>query len=143
MSHGDLNGHLGAGFGLIFGEGDGWGGWGCGFVRRGRYGDDFEFGFGLRLWEIPAESGEIEKGGTELAIGAIEIAAEEFHAFDVESVGWLRGVGGDVWVGGKGAGVGFAGESLPGEGEVEAGVSVFEGEIFIEAIFLDGELKID
>ena len=98
---------------------------------------------GWRFGEILAESGEIEKGGTELAIGAGEIAAEEFHAFDVESVGRLGGVGGDIGVGWEGTRVGFAGESLPGEGEVEAGISIFEGEIFIEAIFLDGELKID
>ena len=70
------------------------------------------------------------------------VAADEFDAVDVELLGWDGGVDGLAGVGGEIAREGFAGESLPGEGEVELGIAGFLGEILVDAVFLDGELEI-
>ena len=53
------------------------------------------------------------------------------------SGGWV-GSGGTLGSAGS-----WRGDALPGEGEVEAGISGFEGEILVDFTFLYGELEVD
>ena len=77
----------------------------------------------------------------ELAVERSLITAEKFNAFDVERVGWLGRVWGEGWIGGQGARIGFSGEALPSEDEVEIRVVLFKRVEFVDFLLLNGELE--
>ena len=78
-----------------------------------------------------------------LAVERDPTAADEFDAFDVESVGREGWIGWLVGIGGEDAGEGFAGERLPCEGEMEMGVLGFFWEMLVDIVVLERDLEVD
>ena len=93
--------------------------------------------------EVLAVVGEVEQGVAELTIHRELIAAEQFHAGDVERVRWLGGVGRYVRIFGEIARERFRGQGLPGEDEVETGVVFLEGMVFSDRVLVKGDLEGD
>jgi hypothetical protein len=89
-------------------------------------------GFGsVWLGEIFAVLAEVQEGVAVLAVKGDEVAADEFDAADVESVRW------EGWIGGFGRTLGWAGDGLPGEGQVEVGIMGGVGVDGLDMFFLN------
>ena len=124
----------------------------CGFVWFRRFADfRFALGFGtgfgrllfrsldhgwhrgrlLRGGEIFAILADIRECVAKVAIERGEVSPDEVEALDVEFGRRDGGIDGLIGVGGEFAREGFAGERLPGEGEMESGIILFHREIFV------------
>ncbi len=137
-----LGGHLGddlndgrGGIRWIGHENQGW----LGFVLLG----DYLVGLYWVNWraEIFAVLTKTNECIAELAVERSLIPAKKLNAFDVERVGWLGGIWRDGRVGGEWARIGFSGEALPGEDEVEVGIVLFKRVEFVHFLLLNGELE--